>query len=168
MCRHVFVENSHRLLLLLLSFAKKNPFTPGPFCVAHGHQRRGSSFCPHHYGRSKLLLQPQHHRQAFGQVHIHGKKKINPEHGIVHLDTSVAHLKEWPGHFAAAAPQEEEVVTVREPLDFWTYRGSETKIHSFASGHALNEKGGLKMRYDADLEPWLRFVASRGRRRRSE
>ena len=146
-------------LTVLLLTSCQNPFTSGSFCngtrpeFAH---RRGNSYCPHHHGRSKLLLRPKLYREDFQtKVHVHGRLEPDPARGIVHFDTSVAHIKEWPGQFGKYAP------TIRPARNFTVASGDEVGIHSFEKSHQMNEDGRFNMYYDAQLESWLEYVAGR-------
>lgn len=137
----------------------QNPFTAKSFCNGNRFEisRRGSSFCPHFHGRAKLLIQPSKHKHELRDVHIHGRKIPNATAGIVHFDTSQAHIKEWPGQFEPYSP------TFRLPQDYTVSKddASSVGIHSFDKAHKMNENGTFTLYYDRDLESWLDFVASR-------
>ena len=156
LCRSFFKADSRFI------YSLQNPFTAKSFCNGNRAEmasRRGSSFCPHHYGRAKLLIQPSKHKHELREVHIHGRKIPNATAGIVHFDTSEAHIKEWPGQFETYSP------TVRLPQDYTVSKdnASSVGIHSFEKAHKVNENGTFTMYYDPDLESWLDFIASRRR-----
>ena len=66
-----------------------HPFTPGSYC----YQKNGTSMCPAFVGRCKLIIRPFEYQR--GEVSIHGKPYRLKMSGTIHLDTSVAHWKEW-------------------------------------------------------------------------
>jgi hypothetical protein len=144
----------------------QNPFTAKSFCNAnHPDQaeRRGNSYCPHHYGRCKLLLRPKKHRHEFRKVHIHGRKEPDPDLGIFHFDTAVAHMKEWPGQFAVYAPTNRPATNfcVSSLNHSTTAIAAVVGIPSFAESYPMNANGTFNMYYDANLDSWLQFVANR-------
>ena len=91
------------------------------------------------------------------KVNVHGHfMKPNPEQGIVHLHTDVAHLKEWPHIFDTF-----DTVQVRPPHNFTVRKEQEVQIHEFEDAHKTNADGTFDMVFDPKLEPWMEYVSCR-------
>ena len=132
------------------------PFTLGSLCFVKPEESefvqllRGQN-CPRHPGKAKLLVRPSHH----SWLNVHGDRWPNPQEGSMHLDSTVAHIKEWPRLFS----NHEAVETPPVSLDI--QRPSETSIRALHMAYSRNENGSYTLRYDDDLEKWMEFVAGR-------
>jgi len=136
------------------------PFTGGSHC-RHNFSRGDSpliggtrtySYCPGHQARSKVLVKPNHHKR----VNIHGMGFDLRKPGLMHFDTSVAHLKEWRGLLVQKQP---EVPIYHPPVDFNVSHINEVNIIDFWIAHQRVD-GKVLMQDDSELKDWMHFVAS--------
>ena len=109
------------------------------------------SYCPSHYARSKVIVKPAFHKK----VNIHGMGFDLRKPGLMHFDTSIAHLKEWRNVLLKSRRK----VNYRPPTDFNISKIHEVDIISLNTGHE-RVGGKFLMHYDHELQDWMRFVAS--------
>ena len=139
------------------------PFTAGSYCFKYKRsEKTGRSRCPQWWGRCKALARPSHHSSFFNAHGIYGTP--DKTKGEIHVDTSLAHIKEWPSIFKA-----NRNVTVRAPESFVLNTSGEQlrreavamlRLHNFPGGY--KDVGGdlFKIYYDDELRDWLQFVSA--------
>jgi len=115
-------------------------------------QNRSYSYCPGSKGRCKVIAKPARHKK----VKIHGMYFSLLREGRMHFDTSIAHFKEWRGILM----KHRKEFRYRPPVDFNTSRYEEVELVDLVKGHELVVDGKVLMRYDGELQDWMRFVAS--------
>jgi len=129
-------------------------FTAKSHCMRYTNQQhipRKYTWCPSYLGRSKVLAKPAHHKK----VNIHGKGFRMDWAGLMHFDTSVAHLKEWRNILGKGSRK----INYRLPLAFNVSSGREIDLIHAMQAHELVD-GKLTMHFDYNLHNWMRFVAS--------
>ena len=114
------------------------------------------------WGRCKLLLKPSHWQYIL-DPHSGFKGRPNITKGQIHLDTSEAHVKEWPSIFKV-----DKNITMRAPESFIVYTthpntSEALQIHNFPRGHKYigNDKTKLMVYHDDQLQNWLEYVKRR-------
>jgi hypothetical protein len=129
----------------------KYPFYIENFCYASG-DRQGDPFCPTWRGRSKVIVRPK----MYIKIDTHGNIKVPDEaKGEIHFIPEQAHFMEWPEIFA------KHNVTKREPVGFEIQSEDQVHIHNLGRAFKADNDGNYKVKYDANLKEWFKFVVSR-------
>ena len=131
------------------------PFTPGIFCLDfflkfHGQSRKE---CSGHWGSTKLILRPQHHREGiFGAHGLYPSKKK----GRIQINTDIARFREYQFIHQRVNP------TYHDKVDFLVNFGVGLRLIDFESAYQQNKNGTWTIRYDDEPLKWYQYVASRG------
>lgn len=112
----------------------------------------GNLYCPYQKGRCKIISKPS----KWGYCGYHGIFKVLEENeDAVHLSQDVAQIKEWPHFFH---PYHPNVRTSKDTFD--VYDEGEIRLSHGMKTHPVKEDGGLPMKFDHGLAPWMSYVAS--------